>query len=87
MDGHAFAITPFSTQVDLWLEGTWGRQPLRQVADTYVIGHAEFAVPPGSAEVVISVDGKLFRHPVRLPEGYRVGQERTPILPDDDIPI
>lgn len=60
---------------------------MRQVGDTFIMGDAEFAVAPGSAEVVVSIDGRVFRHPVHLPEGYRPGQERTPIAPDDDIPI
>jgi hypothetical protein len=80
-------LAQYSTTIDLWLEGSWGRQPLRQVADRFIMGNAEFAVPPGPAEVVVTIDGREVRHPVQLPEGYRLEQSVTPITPDDEIPI
>ncbi len=87
MDRPAFGIPSFSTDVDLWLEGAWGRWPLRQVGDQFIIADRPGDLPEGRADIVISVDGKEFRHAVRLPEGMTATQTRTPVLPDDGVPF
>lgn len=87
MDRPAFGIPPFSTDVGLWLEGSWGRWPLRQVCDTFLIAEEPRQLPEVSGDIVISIDGQVFRRRVRLPEGMKPTHIETPIGPDDDIPF
>ena len=69
------------------MRGAWGSKPLRQIGSTFLIAEEPPELPEDPADAVISIDGELFRHPVRLLEGISPDQIETPIRPDDAIPI
>ena len=69
MTTGAFGSTPFSAKVRLWLECEIdGGHVIRlaQVASDFVIAVEPEDIPECDASVVVSVDGKEHRRPVRF---------------------
>lgn len=79
MTTGAFNTTPFSAAVGLWLEHDGRRIDLGNVGtDECVLRQpCRRGIAPGSKAVVcVSVDGRVGRHNVVLPDGLALG-ERT----------
>lgn len=87
MSQTPFGITPFSTRVELWLEGEFGRVTLAQTGPTFVIAASPRSLAPCKAVVVVSIDGKPFSRPVRLANGMSETDPRAMVLADDGLPF
>ncbi len=76
MQQAAFGGTPFSADVDLWLELEEHPKktvPLTQAGVDFVAFAEPVALPAGPAWVILSVDGELYRNRVYLVNGSTKG--------------
>ena len=70
MGQAAFGGEAFSTDVDIWIEYGTARIPLCEVGPDFVYAREPRAVPAGEEVIlIISVDGRLYRHRVVLVNG------------------
>lgn len=87
MDTAAFGSTPFSAEVDLWLETDHGRVELAQVSSTFLIADEPQILPPCAGVVVTMIDGDEQRSAVELPDGMSPEVQFTPVHVVDRIAI
>jgi hypothetical protein len=74
-----------SADVAFWLEcGPHGRIEIARLTRRRVFPMQPVFIPPGEAELVISVDGKQFRQRVKLLEGLSPTRLSALALPVDD---
>lgn len=70
----------YSAQVRLWLDTEHGRFPLAQVGPDFVITKSMVDRPEiTSGDLEAEIDGDAKGHRVRLPEGIRHRDVRTPL--------
>lgn len=72
MQQAAFGGTPFSADVDLWLELEDDRQravPLTQAGVDFIAFVEPISLPAGPAWVMVSVDGEVYQNRVYLVNG------------------
>jgi hypothetical protein len=75
-----------STDVKAWLDcGAYGVVDLSRVTPRSVVARAEHQVPPCSAALVVSIDGREYRQPVQLVSGFRAGRRAARVLSVDDV--
>ena len=75
-------ITPITSHsAFVTLELIWGdrRIPLAQAAHDFAILVDSTELPPGEAEIEMTVDGSIVRMPVFLPNGCDLGRKRFSI--------
>jgi hypothetical protein len=91
MQQAAFGGTPFSAEVDLWLE--LDQEPTRTVPLTQAgvdfIAFAEpIDLPAGPGWVIVSVDGEEYRNRVYLVSGTSMASRKAAIACyKDDVPF
>jgi len=88
----AFGGTPFSSEVDLWLEVEGyppGNIALSQAGADFVVVTEPIDLPAGPAWVVVSVDGHLYRNRVHLTRGISQDHSRVPTAAccENDLPF
>ncbi len=69
----------FSTEVRLTLRTTAGQFSLGQIAPDYIILHPLHQLPPGTGEIILSINGRERVWEVDLPEGSSPTKPRTAI--------
>ncbi|MEM9348180.1 MAG: hypothetical protein AAGB26_16350 [Planctomycetota bacterium] len=91
MQQAAFGGTPFSAEVDLWLECDSHPDrvvPLRQAGVDFIAAADPVELPAGSGWVVVSVDGEHYRNRVYLVNGMNTTHRKTEIVCfKDEVPF
>jgi hypothetical protein len=87
MDESPFGLTPYSSEIDLWLTCPFGRVALSQVGSSFVIAASSHNIPPCKAEVTISIDGREHSRQVDLVHGISPDNPISTVLALDAIPF
>jgi hypothetical protein len=82
-------LAAHSAEVKMWLEcGDHGRVDLCRITPKSVVAKEPCDIPACVADLVVSVDGRVRRTPVKLSSGFTKGRTVAFISPvPDEIPI
>lgn len=91
MQQAAFGGTPFSAEVDLWLEcdSQPGQSvPLTQAGTDFIAVADPIELPAGSGWVVVCVDGEHYRNRIYLVNGMNRTKRKAEIVCfKDEVPF